>query len=81
MIYIITQRKKIQFQISHIDSKDIININGKKSNDDENTINIVYKNLQITKGFPTFSIIDKKIRENYKKINVNNKIRKVINKE
>ena len=65
----IKKPKKKQFEISHIDEKDIINIKGNKSKD--SNINIGYTDLQIKEGFPPFSIIDKKNKGTFKKININ----------
>jgi len=67
----IDSRKKMknQFQISHIDSNNIIN--GNRSIEPEN--NLKYSNLKIAKGFQTFSIIDKKRNIKYKKIDINKK--------
>ena len=88
----IKQQKKKQFEISHIDLSNIINIKGKEPN---NNINKGYTDLQTTKGFIPFSIIDKKPNQkaNYKKIGINkikesknkalsyNKNKKIINKK
>ena len=65
----IKKTKKKQFEISHIDSKDIINIKGNKEKDSK--IITGYTNLQFGKGFPSFSIIDKKKKGIFKKININ----------
>ena len=84
--------KKKQYEISHIDLSNIINIKGKES---DNIINKGYTDLQTTKGFIPFSIIDKKPNQkaNYKKIGINkikesknkalsyNKNKKTINKK
>jgi hypothetical protein len=76
----LNKTKKKQFEISHIDLSNINYINSKISKESE--INIGYTNLQKTKGFPSFSIIDKKMNNNFKKININKiKELKIENKE
>ena len=67
-IFNTNKTKKQQYEISHIDSNNVNIINKKESE-----IIIKYSNLQIAKGFPSFSVVDKKRKFKYKKIDINRK--------